>query len=386
MSNEHESLTALVEFQKQRIGALEKELQQLRALKSTEPTDRKKEDGDIKMEETAMDGQNSNGLEAYSDTERMVPMVEYMPDIVGEPIWYGDDGIYRCSVCIWEIVERRCEGCNRDYSGWVCEENPDSELLEWNDDVYHDRRSDENYRASVPRGSTPLLDLDPARLRPDTVAYEYVDRIDEYRNLLARGATRMMCETFYLTYSEDSGIWLEMKDDLLDEWAGPIMLNSGSGLLSWKVCLGREIRLDGDGSDQDGSHYIEEFLEEALLFGGRTSDEAVEPYHNDTGIRMLGFEYIGWEEDWADIKEVAKNDYDSDNPGDEDEECPLSDDQDGKAQLGWDGEGGYGPDGSRGDEENKSDSDELMDDEPDSEGDSFDSDWDSQDEEHGDEA
>ena len=79
--------------------------------------------------------------------------------------------------------------------------------------------------------------------------------------------------------------------------------------------------------------------------------------------------YLGNDEEWAYPEQVAKNDYESDNSGDEEED----NDSDGMVQLGWDGEGGYGPDGDRSDEEAQ-----MSDPAPESEGDeSVDSDWDS---------
>ncbi|KAJ8096305.1 hypothetical protein PM082_011461 [Marasmius tenuissimus] len=44
--------------------------------------------------------------------------------------------------------------------------------------------------------TTPFVELDPVRFRPDTVAYGYEERLEEYKALLERGATRLMCRTF----------------------------------------------------------------------------------------------------------------------------------------------------------------------------------------------
>ncbi|KAK7028857.1 hypothetical protein VNI00_014870 [Paramarasmius palmivorus] len=82
------------------------------------------------------------------------------------------------------------------------------------DEVYR-KLQQEAYRISgPPRHTTPLQDIDADRFHPETVAYDYEDRVEEYQALLTRRATRMMCETFYLSCSRDTGIWLEMKDDI----------------------------------------------------------------------------------------------------------------------------------------------------------------------------
>lgn len=131
------------------------------------------------------------------------------------------------------------------------------------DDTYYDTRR--LYLTSEPRGTTPPVEVDRVLLRPDTIALGFEDRLEEYEALLARGATRLMCETFTLEFSHELGILLEMDEELMAEWANEDMRRFGP---RWKVCLGREIHLDP--KDVDGSTYIEEHLEEALLFGKRT--------------------------------------------------------------------------------------------------------------------
>ncbi|KAK7028165.1 hypothetical protein VNI00_014980 [Paramarasmius palmivorus] len=269
-----ENIQELVKTQKRKIKEQEKEIQQLReALQKANgnSTSIRGLDRKIKQEDRVVIIEDDDDEENHD--QEMAPL---KPDVVGQPIWSGEgDGIYRCSECNWEIAERFCEGCGMDYREWVCEETPDSIPIDANllDNFHQKRHQDQQeYRLSgPPRATTPLRDIDLARLRPDTIAYDYEDRVEEYRELLARGATRMMCETFYLSYMQDTGIWFEMTDDLVQEWAGPEMLkvdpDSGVGFVSWKVCLGREIVLDED--DTDGSRYVDECLEEALLFGSR---------------------------------------------------------------------------------------------------------------------
>ncbi|KAK1217124.1 hypothetical protein PQX77_020241, partial [Marasmius sp. AFHP31] len=134
--------------------------------------------------------------------------------------------------------------------------------LDHSDTTFHLLNDD--YLLPLTRSTTPLVSVNPARLRPDTVAYGYENRLNEYESLLSRGVTRAMCETFSLSFSPETGITLDMteNDDLFDSWAGDAIL--AKDCHSWTVCLGREIRLDPD--DIDGSDYIEHFLEEALLY------------------------------------------------------------------------------------------------------------------------
>ncbi|TFY73242.1 hypothetical protein EWM64_g10770 [Hericium alpestre] len=110
-------------------------------------------------------------------------------------------------------------------------------------------------RQMVPRGITPLLDAAvhmsaPGHYCPD----------DEYKALIARGASRLMCETFQLRFTHEHGIVAWADDALFEDFSGPGMKQGDL----WKICLGRRIVLDED--DPDGSLFIEGLLEEAMLF------------------------------------------------------------------------------------------------------------------------
>ncbi|KAF9256705.1 hypothetical protein L218DRAFT_881167 [Marasmius fiardii PR-910] len=187
------------------------------------------------------------------------------------PMWDEEELIYRCALCGWEIIERECQKpeCGEEYLDFVTEEAPDGEPLNVSDPTFH--LTDESHLLPTARCTTPILDINPVRLHPETVAYGYEDRLFEYECLLARGATRLMCEMFNLVYSHETGIVLEMKDpqheDLFDQWAGEAVLSSECE--SWKIFLGREIHLVDD--DVDGTEYVDDFLEQALLFDGDTT-------------------------------------------------------------------------------------------------------------------
>jgi hypothetical protein len=84
--------------------------------------------------------------------------------------------------------------------------------------------------------------------------------MDEYTQLLRRGATRLMCETFHLEFTKEDGIFAWADQNLYEEFAGPLMQPGDF----WKIHLGRRIELDED--DLDGAQFLEELLEDALYF------------------------------------------------------------------------------------------------------------------------
>lgn len=88
-------------------------------------------------------------------------------------------------------------------------------------------------RSLVPRGNTPLLDLDPAdnHILPEG----YRGRETEYFQLLKRGATRLMCETFHLEFTYKDGIFAWADTNIYDEFSGPLMKTGDF----WKIHLGR---------------------------------------------------------------------------------------------------------------------------------------------------
>ncbi|KAL0563936.1 hypothetical protein V5O48_018122, partial [Marasmius crinis-equi] len=226
---------------------------------------------------STLSGTSSEGTDMNQENKGDVGNKEALLDEgVLVPVWDGIENVYRCTLCGWEIVERECQHCGAEYADYVCEENPDGLKMDESDATFH-IQNEEHFLPAL-RSATPLLEVDPARLRPDTVAYGYDDSLTEYKALLERGATRLMCETFSLQYSDDSGIVLEMtaNEELLDTWAGRSIVDAGCE--SWRVFLGREIHLSSD--DLDGSTYLEDFLEEALLYGakapGLNSEEVVD--------------------------------------------------------------------------------------------------------------
>ena len=100
-------------------------------------------------------------------------------------------------------------------------------------------------------------DINPSASAPSP---SYHNRAEEFRALLQRGATRLMCETFHLSFSEKEGIIAWADDVIYEQFSGPAMLKGDF----WKIHLGRRIELDED--DLDGSMFIEGLLEDVLLY------------------------------------------------------------------------------------------------------------------------
>ncbi|KAF9255427.1 hypothetical protein L218DRAFT_350633 [Marasmius fiardii PR-910] len=304
-----------------------------------------------------------------------------------EPIWDQTDECYRCSRCNWEIVARRCQSftCGKSYANFKCERDPNGVPIVNDFDAIYCGGKD--YIQSKARGTTPLLDVDPARLRPDTVAYGYEGNTEEYKALLARGASRLMCETFHLEFTQEEGIMLSMQDDLFDDWAGPRLV----GCKSWMVVLGREIKLEP--GDEDGSRYINEYLEDCLVYYHQPSVmpewETVQKESGHWITRPIDVEKRAATENNEVIsvtdseEDLIRDDYD--NSGDEDPQCDPRDDRDGRVQLGRTNCDGWDPDGVQYSEDEPMDVDFGNETRPPSEPDSFDSDFDSQEELSGDE-
>ena len=86
-------------------------------------------------------------------------------------------------------------------------------------------------------------------------------RKNEYLELRRRGATQLMCEEFHLEFTLEEGIYAWADSVLFEEFADPEVMQEGD---FWKIHLGRRVVLEED--DHDGSKFIENILEDALLF------------------------------------------------------------------------------------------------------------------------
>ncbi|KAF5329571.1 hypothetical protein D9619_009340 [Psilocybe cf. subviscida] len=166
------------------------------------------------------------------------------------------DDVYVCCSCGTEVLEGLCHSwlCGMKHQ-WPPEEGLDEEysVSTTNLAIHPDR-------SLVPRGDTPLGGIDPNCNPSGSPPEEYHGRKDEYLQLLQRGATRLMCETFHLEFTHTGGIYAWADADIFDEFSGPLMKQGHF----WKIHLGRRIRLEED--DIDGSVFIESLLEDAVVF------------------------------------------------------------------------------------------------------------------------
>lgn len=125
-------------------------------------------------------------------------------------------------------------------------------------------------RSRIQRCNTPLLDITPAVSVPPAMYYY---RAEEFRALLRRGVTRLMCETFHLEFSNINRIFAWADEDIYEQFSGPAMQHGDF----WKIHLGRRIELDED--DLDGSMFIEGLLEDVLFYPSYSS--TVERQHKE---------------------------------------------------------------------------------------------------------
>ncbi|KAF8963278.1 hypothetical protein BDZ97DRAFT_1919939 [Flammula alnicola] len=186
-----------------------------------------------------------------------------------QPVYDNDNELYFCSACMVELQDGICCRCGLEHN-WIVDEKDLDTISTVNQAIHADR-------SLVPRGDTPLRFIDPS---PNPPPAEYCAshypvrrecRENEYMELLRRGATRLMCETFHLEFSHEHGIYAWADSDLFEEFSGPDMKLGDF----WKIHLGRRIALDED--DLDGSEFIEGLLEDALVF----------PFRSDRTERMF---------------------------------------------------------------------------------------------------
>lgn len=182
-------------------------------------------------------------------------------------------------------------------------------------------------RQPAPRGITPLIEIGSPNIHRN-----YLGREDEYLELLRyayvplaiwlcsliqpnrRGATRCMCETFHLRFNKETGIIACADQGLFEAFSGPAMQQ---GHL-WDIHLGRRIELDDD--DLDGAQFIEDLLEDAILFPLRSSRSARVQERWETVEDVTGY----WVTRPMSNPHVETDD-DSDDPDDNSSDCDRYD-------------------------------------------------------------
>ena len=201
-----------------------------------------------------------------------------------DPIWDQSDDVFRCTVCTWEVIDGFCHACMMEFK-WNEVRDTLSPQLFTTESSLDDQKAEtrrlqqavsthsdalDSDRSRIPRGTTPLFDINPSVSAPSP---DYHGRAEEFRALLQRGATRLMCETFHLSFSEQDGIIAWADHDIYEQFSGPAMLKGDF----WKIHLGRRIELDE--GDLDGSMFIEGLLEDVLLYPHHWS--SMKKYRNE---------------------------------------------------------------------------------------------------------
>ncbi|KIJ48526.1 hypothetical protein M422DRAFT_28453 [Sphaerobolus stellatus SS14] len=99
-----------------------------------------------------------------------------------------------------------------------------------------------------PRGMTPIRTTYENDTRPAT----FLGSQEEYTALLERGATRLMIDTFHLSFENATGIVAWADQELFDAWTTDAM---GYGDC-WKIMLGRRIKLSPDDLDESSGIWV----------------------------------------------------------------------------------------------------------------------------------
>ncbi|KAL4251647.1 hypothetical protein ABKN59_003774 [Abortiporus biennis] len=185
---ELESLKSSNESQKAKLKAQAKEIKRLRAALNAFAQDSASEedDGDVDMAD------DESTLETKENESETQESDESDTNLEEEPIWDEEDGVYRCLLCNWELIGGACHACQTVHVF----EDADGRDIAMEENGLRSERTDEELLPSarqIPaRGSTPLLEIDPTQLFPANIAYQYTERVEEYHQLLARGATRLI--------------------------------------------------------------------------------------------------------------------------------------------------------------------------------------------------
>lgn len=230
---------------------------------------------DSSLDDTSMDG---------SDTAEPDEEIEDLPDA----IWDDTDGVFRCFnlQCGWEVVDGICQSCasHHHLSVVSCLCISLAKLTAYNttqdETKFEDSIDNEAYmsdRRLVQRGTTPLSEVGIESIPEEYgrqwngVEAKWEDgREVEYLALLQRGATRLMCETFHLEFTIETGIVAWADSRVYETFAGPGMQEGDF----WKIYLGRRIWLDPE--DLDGFIFLEGILEDALFYPLETPTTPVE--------------------------------------------------------------------------------------------------------------
>ncbi|KAF9643205.1 hypothetical protein BDM02DRAFT_3192056 [Thelephora ganbajun] len=175
-------------------------------------------------------------------------------DLESDVYYDNDDLVYRCGLpgCGWEVAFGLCQNCRCGAEhGSLDELELDGAEIDVPTQV-----------SLAPRGMTP----EPELVHASFIPLEYLNREEEFAQLVSRGVSCSMCQRFCMEFSTDEGIVLWADEPTFDLFS-PGWMEEGS---CWKIFIGRAVDLAG--GDQDGWEFVTEFLEQ-ILWDGESGEE-----------------------------------------------------------------------------------------------------------------
>ncbi|KIJ48506.1 hypothetical protein M422DRAFT_28447 [Sphaerobolus stellatus SS14] len=241
---------------------MEKELAALRLEVESLRLTSNKQEKVIQKLKNSIHGEKASS-ESYSDGSDGDSEGEQTSDgELPKPMWDGDDDVFRCSDCDYEVIEGECIWCGLKHQY----DEEDEDALEYDRSVQTDTTDIRSARLLAQRSMTPLR----TTYEDDRPPSSFKGTREEYTALLQRGATRLMIATFHMDFKDETGIIAWADQDLYELWTTDIMKDGDY----WKLMLGRRIKLSPD--DPDGSEWIGDFLEDAFVTRSVSFYETVE--------------------------------------------------------------------------------------------------------------
>jgi hypothetical protein len=225
-------------------------------------------------------------------------------DVDGDDLALWDGDCFRCPECNREVYEDCgiCTGtCTRI---WICfrvrrcgqrgalgveltsvQDDGDEKVDDTDSILAETGLATHPDRVLYPRGYSPVpLDQDLAE--PTAVPLMYTRRADEFRALLARGASEQMCVRYHLVLDNTTGI-IALADTLLhEEYGNPTTAFNGQ----WYVFVGRQINRAPD--DLDGEEFMHDLLEEVLFCSVQRSGRPIDSRPSTADPEETDIEYL----------------------------------------------------------------------------------------------
>ncbi|KAH6896107.1 hypothetical protein BKA70DRAFT_786124 [Coprinopsis sp. MPI-PUGE-AT-0042] len=169
-----------------------------------------------------------------------------------EAVWDDENSIWCCPSCHGEIEETQCMFCGDEFE---IEGTNEYSIATISEAEHVDRLPPSHPEATPLADPTDFL---PISRIPESWRTSDTD-MEEYRQLVARGATPLMISAYSLRFSLQDGIVAHADDALFENFSGPAMKQGHV----WKIYLGSRVELDPE--DHDGSEFIEGLLEDVTM-------------------------------------------------------------------------------------------------------------------------